>query len=225
MRHRKKTDKLSRKSDHRAAMLSNIVASLIDHERVTTTLRIARSLRRYADQMVTLAKKNTLHTRRQAVSYLRPSGPDRKATVQKLFDVIGPRFADRPGGYTRIYKIDPRRGDNAPMAIIEFVDAKVVLKERKKDRHEEDELQVETEVSGEVQEQDEAVVETAPDETPDAAEETAVVKETPAEDTKEEPAAETAEAATEEPAEEGTDESQDKKSGGFFKGLFHKDNK
>ena len=104
MRHQKKTDKLGRKSDHRAALMSNVVASLIDNDRISTTLRIARSARRYADRMVTLAKKGTLHHRRLAISFLRPSGPDRKETVERLFDVLGPRFASRQGGYTRILK-------------------------------------------------------------------------------------------------------------------------
>ena len=226
MRHRKKTDKLSRKSDHRSAMLSNIVASLIDHERVTTTLRIARSVRRYADRMVTLAKKNTLHTRRQAISFLRPSGPDRKNTVQKLFDEIGPRYVERPGGYTRIYKIDPRRGDNAPMAIIEYVDAKFVLKERKKAVEEEDVVQVETEVSGEVQEQTESVDEAT---TADATAEKAAAVEVPAEEKPAEQKAETAEAVQEAPAEGESalsdQELKDRKGGvgRFFKDMFHKD--
>ena len=96
MRHQKKTDKLGRKSDHRAALMSNVVASLIDNDRISTTLRIARSARRYADRMVTLAKKGTLHHRRLAIAFLRPSGQDRKETVQRLFDVLGPRFASRP---------------------------------------------------------------------------------------------------------------------------------
>lgn len=215
MRHRKRTDKLSRKSDHRAATLSNVVASLIDHERVTTTLRLARSAHRYADRMVTLAKKNTLHTRRQAVSFLRPSGPDRKETVRKLFSEIGPRYAERPGGYTRIYKIDPRRGDNAPMAVIEFVDAKVVLKERKKPRHEEEELQVETEVTGDVQEQVEEAAEPA--------ETTEPAAEAPAKEKTAQPAAEGKPET--EPAAEKKEEPKDRKGGvgRFFKGLFHKD--
>jgi large subunit ribosomal protein L17 len=202
-------------------MLSNVVASLIDHERVTTTLRIARSARRYADRMVTLAKKNTLHTRRQAVSFLRPSGPDRKETVRKLFSEIGPRYAERPGGYTRIYKIDSRRGDNAPMAVIEFVDAKVVLKERRKPRHEEEELQVETEVTGDVQEQVQEEAEAAVE----PAETVEPVAEAPAQEegAPAEPAAE--EKPETEPAAEEKEKLKDRKGGvgRFFKGLFHKD--
>jgi large subunit ribosomal protein L17 len=151
MRHQKKTDKLGRKSDHRAALMSNVVASLIDNDRISTTLRIARSARRYADRMVTLAKKGTLHHRRLAISFLRPSGEDRKETVQRLFDVLGPRFASRQGGYTRILKTGTRRGDNAPTCILEFVDAEV--KEKVARAKKEEEVQVEANVSGELQSQ------------------------------------------------------------------------
>lgn len=151
MRHQKKTDKLGRKSDHRAALMSNVVASLIDNDRISTTLRIARSARRYADRMVTLAKKGTLHHRRLAISFLRPSGEDRKETVQRLFDVLGPRFASRKGGYTRILKTGTRRGDNAPTCILEFVDAEV--KEKVARAKKEEEVQVEANVSGELQSQ------------------------------------------------------------------------
>jgi large subunit ribosomal protein L17 len=131
-------------------MLSNVLASLVDHERVVTTLRIARAARRDADHLVTLAKRNTLHARRQVISYLRPSGDARKATVRKLFDTLGPRYAERPGGYTRIVKIGARRGDAAPMAILEFVGAQLTLRKRRR-AEEEEELTVETELSGEVQ--------------------------------------------------------------------------
>ena len=151
MRHQKKTDKLGRKSDHRAALMSNVVASLIDNDRISTTLRIARSARRYADRMVTLAKKGTLHHRRLAIAFLRPSGEDRKETVQRLFDVLGPRFATRQGGYTRILKTGTRRGDNAPTCILEFVDAEV--KANASATKKEEEVKVEANVSGELQSQ------------------------------------------------------------------------
>ena len=154
MRHRKRTDKLGKKSAHRKATLSNIVASLIKHERLNTKLRLARSARRYADKMITLAKKNTLHSRRQAIAFLRPDTDQEKENIRKLFDVLGPRFAERPGGYTRIIKLESRRGDNAPMAILEFVDAKVTFKERKK-KEDADELVVDTEVAGDIQVQEE----------------------------------------------------------------------
>lgn len=151
MRHQKKTDKLGRKSDHRAALMSNVVASLIDNDRISTTLRIARSARRYADRMVTLAKKGTLHHRRLAIAFLRPSGEDRKETVQRLFEVLGPRFSSRQGGYTRILKTGTRRGDNAPTCILEFVDAEV--KAKTVSAKKEEEVKVEANVSGELQSQ------------------------------------------------------------------------
>ncbi|NLF40855.1 50S ribosomal protein L17 [bacterium] len=161
MRHRKHTDKLGRKSAHRAATVSSLVSSLITHERVTTTLRLASSARRYADRMITLGKRGSLHARRQAAAFLRPSGDAARDAVSKLFTDLGPRYAERAGGYTRIYKIEPRRGDNAPMAILEFVDAKVVVRERKR-KSEETEIAVETEVSGDVQEQAAAQPASAP---------------------------------------------------------------
>lgn len=151
MRHQKKTDKLGRKSDHRGALMSNVVASLIDNDRISTTLRIARSARRYADRMVTLAKKGTLHHRRLAIAFLRPSGEDRIETVQRLFSVLGPRFATRQGGYTRILKTGTRRGDNAPTCILEFVDAELKVKEARTVK--EEEVKVEASVSGELQSQ------------------------------------------------------------------------
>ena len=101
--------------------------------------------------MVTLAKKGTLHHRRLAISFLRPSGPDRKETVERLFDVLGPRFASRQGGYTRILKTGTRRGDNAPTCILEFVDAEV--KAKVVSAKKEEEVKVEANVSGELQSQ------------------------------------------------------------------------
>lgn len=230
MRHQKKTDKLGRKTPHRQATLSNLVASLIDHERVTTTLRLAKSARRYADRMVTLAKKDTLHSRRQAISFLRPSGDDRKETVRKLFSDVGPRYAERPGGYTRIYQIGNRRGDNAPMAILELVDAKLTPKERTKTRDEEPELLVETEVSGEIQSQAEAAEERTEEQPAAVSEpEKAAVDLRPAEaegeaetKVKEEKPKEAKSAAE---TEEESEELKDKKGGmgRFLKGLFGKE--
>jgi len=150
MRHKKKTDKLGRKAPHREATLASVVTGLIDHGRVTTTLRIARSAKRYADKMVTLAKKNSLHSRRQAIKFLRPTADDRKETVRKLFDEWGKIFEARPGGYTRILKLESRRGDNAPMAILEFVGAEIKFKERKKVAAADD-IDVQTTVEGDLQ--------------------------------------------------------------------------
>ncbi|MCX7847137.1 MAG: 50S ribosomal protein L17 [bacterium] len=146
MRHCKKTDKLGRTTSHRAAVIANMLVSLVKHERVTTTLRLAKSVQRYADKLITLAKRNTLHARRQAMSALRPSGPSQKAAVRKLFEELGPRFGERKGGYTRIVKLPPRRGDAAPMAILEFVGAQVAVRAKREKR--EEEVAIETEVVG-----------------------------------------------------------------------------
>lgn len=115
--------KLRRTSSQRKALLRDLVTDLIINERIETTEAKAKELKRLADKMVTLGKKNTLHSRRQAAKLVRPEQVSETQTaLQKLFDEIAPRFQDREGGYTRLYKIMPRRGDNAPMAIIEFVE-------------------------------------------------------------------------------------------------------
>ena len=115
--------KLNRRSDQRKAMLRDLVTQLIIHERITTTETKAKELKRLADKMVTLGKKNTLASRRQAAQLVRfLDAGDNKNAVQKLFDDIAPRFKEREGGYTRVYKMGPRRGDATPMAIIEFVE-------------------------------------------------------------------------------------------------------
>lgn len=115
--------KLGRSSHQRKALLRDLVTDLIINERIETTEAKAKELKRLADKMVTLGKKNTLHSRRQAAKIVRPEQVSETQTaLQKLFDEIAPRFESREGGYTRIYKIMPRRGDNAPMAIIEFVE-------------------------------------------------------------------------------------------------------
>ncbi len=101
---------------HQKAMLSNLSASLFEHEKVTTTVRKAKVLRPFAEQLITKARSGSLHDRRQVLKYISDS-----EVVTKLFDEIGPRYAERPGGYTRIVKIGPRRGDNSEMAIIELV--------------------------------------------------------------------------------------------------------
>lgn len=108
--------KLGRRSDHRNAMLRNQVTSLFDNGRIETTVTRAKETQKVAEKMITLGKKNTLHTRRQAASYIyKPS------TVQKLFDEISPEYAERNGGYTRVLKLGPRRGDGSEMAILELV--------------------------------------------------------------------------------------------------------
>ena len=119
MRHRVKTKNLSRTGAHRRALARNLVAALIEHERIETTLTKAKAHRPFAEKLVTLAKEKNLHNYRRALSLL---GNNRDATT-KLFDVLGPRFRERLGGYTRILKLNkPRLGDNAPRAIWEFVE-------------------------------------------------------------------------------------------------------
>jgi len=117
MRHGKVHRKLGRHSAHRTAMFANMAAALIKHEQVVTTLPKAKELRPIVEKLVTLGKKGGLAARRQAISELRDV-----AMVKKLFDVIGPRYKDRKGGYTRVLKAGFRYGDNAAQAVIEFVD-------------------------------------------------------------------------------------------------------
>jgi len=119
MRHGMANRKLGRKSAHRNAMFRNQLASMIDHERIITTLIKAKELRPQIEKMVTLGKEDSIHGRRLAARIV----PD-ETLIQKLFTNISPRFVQRPGGYTRIIKLGPRRGDGAEMAILEFVDFK-----------------------------------------------------------------------------------------------------
>ncbi len=115
MRHLKRTAKLGMKSQHRRATLANMVCSLIQHNRITTTVAKAKEARRWADRMVTLAKKGSLHHRRRALAFLR-----HKPAVKKLFTEIGKQHADRNGGYTRVIRLGSRSGDAAEMAILEW---------------------------------------------------------------------------------------------------------
>ena len=117
MRHNKAQRKLNRTASHRKAMFSNMANALIKHEQIVTTLPKAKELRPIVEKLVTLSRKNSLHARRQAISKLQDS-----SMVSKLFDVLGPRYVDRAGGYTRIIKAGFRYGDSAPMAVIEFID-------------------------------------------------------------------------------------------------------
>ena len=117
MRHRIRGRKLNRDSSHRKAMFANMASSLIKHEQINTTLPKAKELRPIVEKLITLGKRGDLHARRLAFSRI----PDR-AMVTKLFDVLGPRYADRKGGYIRIIRANFRHGDCAPMAYIEFVD-------------------------------------------------------------------------------------------------------
>lgn len=126
MRHRKAKYKLGINSTHRQAMLRNMVTSLFDHESIVTTEAKAKALRSLADKMITLGKRGDLHARRQALQVIRS-----KRTAKRLFEDIAPRYAGRNGGYTRVIKKGPRKGDSAQMAIIELVEKREVPAEAK----------------------------------------------------------------------------------------------
>ncbi len=117
MRHQRAGRKLGRDSAHRKALYSNLAGALIEHGRIRTTEAKAKEVRPIVEKMVTLGKRGDLHAHRQAVAFLRS-----KSVAHKLFAEVAPRFAERPGGYTRVVKLDPRAGDNASMAYLEFVD-------------------------------------------------------------------------------------------------------
>jgi len=122
MRHRVAGRKLGRTTSHRIAMTRNMANSLIEHERIVTTIQKAKTVKPFVEKLVTLSKEATQHNRRRAFSKLRD-----KEAVQKLFDVLGPRFQERPGGYCRILHLSkPRLGDNGQRALLEFVERTVV---------------------------------------------------------------------------------------------------
>ncbi len=117
MRHQKSGRKLGRDAAHRRALYANLASALIEHGRIRTTEAKAKEVRPIVEQMITLGKRGDVHAHRQAVAFLRS-----KAVAHTLFAEVAPRFADRPGGYTRIVRIGPRQGDSAPMAYLELVD-------------------------------------------------------------------------------------------------------
>ena len=117
MRHHRKGKKLGRDSAHRKALYSNLAGALIEHGRIKTTLAKAKAVKPIAEQMITLGRRGDLHARRQALAYLHSND-----VVTMLFSEVAPRFADRPGGYSRIVKLGPRFGDSAEMAYLELVD-------------------------------------------------------------------------------------------------------
>ncbi len=124
MRHGKSGKRLGRTSSHKKAMVRNMVTSLFEHERIVTTTPKAKEVRKVADKMITLAKRGDLHAKRQAMSFIRS-----RDVVAKLFDEIQAQFSDRNGGYTRIIQTGQRRGDAAPMAILELVSYSEVVEE------------------------------------------------------------------------------------------------
>ncbi|MEM1248043.1 MAG: 50S ribosomal protein L17 [Acidobacteriota bacterium] len=124
MRHRVKNKKLGRTSSHRRALFRNQLASLFQHERIETTLAKAKALRPIAEKLVTQGREDSVHSRRQVRRWV-----EDRTILSRLFDDIAPRFSDRPGGYLRIIKLGPRRGDGAERAILEFVDYEFVPKD------------------------------------------------------------------------------------------------
>ena len=128
MRHKYSGRKLNRTSSHRAAMFKNMMASLIEHEEIKTTLPKAKELRGFVERLITISKNDTVAKRRIVFSRIRS-----KEAVLKLFEELGPRFKQRPGGYTRVLKCGFRAGDKAPMAIVQLVDKKEEVKEESKE--------------------------------------------------------------------------------------------
>jgi large subunit ribosomal protein L17 len=127
MRHRKSGKKLGRNTSHRKAMMRNMVTSFFDCEKITTTDARAKELRKMAEKLITMARRGDLHSRRLVMQVVRD-----KQTVAKLFETIAPRYADRPGGYTRIIKLGHRAGDNASLSMIELVEEEMTAKPKKK---------------------------------------------------------------------------------------------
>lgn len=202
MRHRKNNVGLNRTPAHRRALLANLTTALVTHKKIVTTLPKARAARRFAERMITFARKGDVAARRQVLRKLH-----HRDVVKALFDEIGPKYADRNGGYTRIIKLDNRHGDNAPMAILELVgfssDEAVKPKKKRAPKKEaapkkaekKAEEATEEEVAADAPEAEEAVEEQAAD--------AAVTEEAPAEEATEAAAEEAVEEKTEEaPAEE-----------------------
>ena len=133
MRHRWSGRKLGRTSAHRRALLRNMVTEFLDKGRIITTVPKAKELRPFAEKLITLGKKDSLHARRQALRIVR-----RKSVVQKLFDTLAPRYADRWGGYTRIVRLGFRKGDDAEIALIELVEGEVSAPPEEEDKKDAD---------------------------------------------------------------------------------------
>ena len=129
MRHNAGYRKLGRTKEHRRALLRNLATDLFRHERLTTTLPKAKELRPYAEKLITMARRDDLHSRRMVLGLITDKG-----VVKKLFDTLGPRFTTRPGGYSRILKLGPRPGDGADMAIVELVGSEPVFKKQKEEK-------------------------------------------------------------------------------------------
>lgn len=128
MQHGVRLRKLGRTSSHRRALLRSLSTSLFRHERIRTTLPKAKELRRFAERLITMARRDDLHARRLVLRQIAD-----KEVVKKLFTTLGPRFAARPGGYTRTLHLGPRQGDGAPMALVELVGSEAMFKKRQED--------------------------------------------------------------------------------------------
>jgi large subunit ribosomal protein L17 len=210
----KKGPRLGGSPAHQKAILANLATSLFEHGKITTTEAKARVLRPYAEKLITKAKRGDLHNRRQVMSVIRD-----KTVVHVLFTEIGPRYEDRPGGYTRITKLGPRKGDNAPMAVIELVEEEFTAKVRstKSDKPAKKAAPAEPEVEETTDENAEATDESAEESTDETAAETeqveaqeAVAEQEPEGETVEEPTDEADSA--DETAEDSDDESTEDKS-------------
>jgi large subunit ribosomal protein L17 len=140
VRHQRSGKKLGRDSAHRRALYANLASQLIEYERIRTTLAKAKAVKPIAEQMITLGRRGDIHARRQAVAFL-----GSKDVVHKLFDELGPRYAERPGGYSRILRLGPRPGDSAEMVYLELVDTPLVFKTRLEDLPEDEEDATEVE--------------------------------------------------------------------------------
>ena len=140
MRHRVAGFKLKRPVDARDALLRNLATSVIEHERVVTTVPKAKAVRPLVEKMITLAKQDTLHSRRQAAAVLRTPG-----SIKKLFDTLGTRFGQRSGGYTRITRLGPRKGDGAEQAMIELVGSELVKRAADRAKRREERLKAQRE--------------------------------------------------------------------------------
>lgn len=136
MRHKRAGYKLQRDPAARKALLRGLVTSVIENERIITTVPKAKAARPLVDRMITLAKRDSLHTRRQAAAFLNTPN-----AVKKLFETLGTRFGQRPGGYTRIVRIGPRKGDGAEQALLELVDSKLVKRAAERAKRKEERLQ------------------------------------------------------------------------------------
>ena len=161
MRHQKKTVRLGRTAEHRKALLANQVCSLIQHQRITTTLAKAKAVRPIAEKMVTLGKEGSIHARRMAFATLR-----QKDAVKKLFDQIAPASTERNGGYTRIVRLGQRKSDSASMAFIEWVDATIAIEEKPAEEKKAKKKEPKAETKAEPKAKEHEKAETKPEEKP-----------------------------------------------------------